>query len=166
MNRKLFDPRLWMTALSSDRNLLAVGAKAPSFTATAHDGRVVRSQELEDKKYVIWFYPAADTPGCTKQGCGFRDKVQEFKNQGVEVFGVSFDSVEDNAKFAAKYHLPFPLLSDTTRSMGMAFGAVDSADAHYANRIAYVIDHGKITHAYNVKDPGAHAEQVLRDVKS
>ena len=63
MNRKVLDPRLWMTAFANDRGMLNVGDAAPSFTATAHDGRVIRSEDLKNKKYVLWFYPAADTPG-------------------------------------------------------------------------------------------------------
>ena len=83
----------------------------------------------------------------------------------MEIFGVSFDSVADNKKFAEKYHYPVRLLSDPGRAMGVAFGAADKTDTAYARRIAYVIDHGKITHTYDVKDPANHAQLVLEDVK-
>lgn len=161
----MLDPRLWFSQVGRDRGILAVGATAPSFSATAHDGTVVRSEELADKKYVLWFFPAAETPHCTKQGCGFRDRVHDFKAEGVEVFGVSFDTVEDNKRFAEKFHFPFRLLSDTSRKMGVAFGAADTEDTAYAKRIAYLIDHGKITHTYDVSDAANHAARVLKDVK-
>src|SRR5262245_51176053 len=166
MNRKVLDPRLWFSGRGRDRALLAIGTIAPSWTATAHDGTTFRSEDLKDKKYVLWFYPAAETPHCTKQGCGFRDLIQQFKDQGVQVFGVSFDSIEDNRKFAEKYYYNFPLLSDTNRTMGVALGAADKRDTKYARRIGYVIENGKITHAYDVKDAAHHAEQVLKDVRT
>jgi thioredoxin-dependent peroxiredoxin len=82
----------------------------------------------------------------------------------VQIFGVSFDSVEDNRKFAEKLHFPFRLLSDPRREMGVAFGAADKRDTAYARRVAYLIENGKITHAYDVKDPAGHAARVLADV--
>jgi hypothetical protein len=63
VNRKVLDPRLWISGRGSDRSLLSPGTVAPRWTATAHDGTVVRSDDLQDKKYILWFYPAADTPG-------------------------------------------------------------------------------------------------------
>jgi peroxiredoxin Q/BCP len=82
----------------------------------------------------------------------------------VKIFGVSFDSVEDNKKFAEKFNFPYPLLSDPSRDMGVAFGAADKKDSKYAKRVAYLVENGKITHAYDVKDPTNHAAQVLKDL--
>lgn len=166
MNRKMLDPRLWFSQLGSDRGLLSPGTAAPGFTATAHDGTVVRSADLADKTYLLWFFPAADTPTCTRQGCGFRDSTKELTAAGVEVFGVSFDTVEDNRAFAKAYEFSFRLLSDTSRAMGIAFGAADTSDTAYARRIAYLVDRGIIKRAYDVKDAAHHAQQVLADVKT
>lgn len=77
---------------------------------------------------------------------------------------MSFDSVEDNRRFAEKFGFPFKLLSDPKREMGLAYGACDQRDAGYASRIAYVIEGGKVSHAYKVKDPAQHAAQVLADL--
>jgi peroxiredoxin Q/BCP len=162
----MLDPRLWFSQLGSDRAMLSPGTAAPSFTATAHDGTVVRSSELADKTYLLWFFPAAETPTCTRQGCGFRDSTAELTAAGVEVLGVSFDSVEDNRAFAEHFRFTFRLLSDTTRALGVAFGAADTSDTAYARRIAYLVDRGIIKRAYDVKDASHHAQQVLADVKA
>jgi peroxiredoxin Q/BCP len=77
---------------------------------------------------------------------------------------VSFDSVEDNKKFAEKFSFPFKLLSDTQREMGIAYGAASASDAKYAKRFAYLIEKGTIKQVYDVKDPANHAAQVLKDV--
>jgi len=73
------------------------------------------------------------------QGCGFRDHFSEYRALDVQILGVSFDTVEENAAFAQKFHFPFPLLCDTDRSLGLAYGACTDAEARYANRIAVVI---------------------------
>jgi peroxiredoxin len=78
---------------------------------------------------------------------------------------VSFDTVDENRHFAEKFSFPFKLLSDTTRAMGIAYGAASSPSASNAKRIAYVIDHGKITHVYDVKKAGEHPQQVLGDLR-
>lgn len=81
------------------------------------------------------------------------------------MLGVSFDSVEDNRRFAEKYHFPFRLLSDESRAMGLAYGAAGGPDTSYARRIAYLIQDGKIAQVYDVKDVAGHASQVLRDAR-
>ena len=77
--------------------------------------------------------------------------------------GISFDSIEDNRKFAEKFNFPFKLLSDVDRKVGLEYGAARSADEKYAKRVAYLIDHGRIANVYDVKDPANHPAQVLKD---
>ena len=89
---------------------------------TADDGSVVSSDSLAGQRYVLYFYPKDDTPGCTKQACGLRDSWSRVVETGVPVFGVSPDSVKSHAKFRDKYALPYRLLSDTGHAVADAFG--------------------------------------------
>ena len=101
------------------------------------------------------------------EGIGFRDRIQEFGDKDAVVLGASFDSVEENQAFAEKNGFPFPLLCDTSREIGMAYGACDRNDAGFARRITYVIGvTGEIASAYGEVDAGIHATQVLSDLES
>jgi peroxiredoxin Q/BCP len=94
-----------------------------------------------------------------------RDRNAEVRAAGLEVYGISFDSVDDNRKFAEKFSFPYPLLCDPERKVGMAYGAADKPDAGYAKRISYVIDEqGKILLAYPKVKPNEHLDAVLRDL--
>ena len=99
------------------------GRKAPSFTLPDAEGRPVSLGDFKGKDVVVYFYPRDDTPGCTKEACGFRDYWKELQRAGVVVLGVSADSGESHKKFAAKYRLPFTLLSDADRKVMTAWGA-------------------------------------------
>jgi thioredoxin-dependent peroxiredoxin len=99
------------------------GRKAPSFTLPDADGRSVSLADFKGQDVVVYFYPRDDTPGCTKEACGFRDHWKELQKAGVVVLGVSADSGESHKKFAAKYRLPFTLLSDKDRKVMTAWGA-------------------------------------------
>ena len=99
------------------------GRKAPSFTLPDADGRAVSLADFKGQDVVVYFYPRDDTPGCTKEACGFRDHWKELQKAGVVVLGVSADSGESHKKFAAKYRLPFTLLSDKDRKVMTAWGA-------------------------------------------
>jgi peroxiredoxin Q/BCP len=99
------------------------GRKAPSFTLPDAEGRRVSLADFKGKDVVVYFYPRDDTPGCTKEACGFRDYWRELQRAGVVVLGISADSGESHKKFASKYRLPFTLLSDTDRKVMMAWGA-------------------------------------------
>ena len=101
------------------------------------------------------------------QGLALRDGYEALQKHGVEVFGVSFDGVAANKKFAEEHAFPFKLLSDTDRSMGLAFGAAKSKEAKYAKRIAYLLDPGgKVLFAYEKVNPKDHLEQVLADLEA
>ena len=99
------------------------GRKAPGFTLEDGAGKRVSLADFKGKDVVVYFYPKDDTPGCTKEACGFRDLWKELQRAGVVVLGVSADSSASHAKFAAKYKLPFPLLSDPDRKLMQAWGA-------------------------------------------
>jgi len=99
------------------------GRKAPSFTLPDADGRSVSLGDFKGQDVVVYFYPRDDTPGCTKEACGFRDHWKDLQKAGVVVLGVSADSGESHKKFAAKYRLPFTLLSDADRKVMTAWGA-------------------------------------------
>ncbi|HEV8320395.1 MAG TPA: thioredoxin-dependent thiol peroxidase [Myxococcota bacterium] len=99
------------------------GKAAPAFTLRDGDGREVKLADLRGKEVVLYFYPRDDTPGCTKEACGFRDAWKDLQALGVTVLGVSPDKPEAHAKFAAKYRLPFTLLSDPERAVLTAYGA-------------------------------------------
>ena len=102
---------------------LEEGAKAPAFTLTADDGSKVRLSDLKGAPVVLYFYPADDTPGCTREACAFRDRKDELKKLGAKVFGISPDDVASHVKFRDKFQLNFPLLADPDHAVAEKFGA-------------------------------------------
>ena len=102
---------------------IAEGKKAPAFTLTDADGKKVALTDFAGKHVIVYFYPKDDTPGCTKEACGFRDDWKAFQKLGAVVLGVSADGEASHQKFRAKYKLPFTLLSDPDRKMMTAYGA-------------------------------------------
>ena len=102
--------------------MLEVGMKAPQFTLTDGNGNTVSLAAYLGKKVVLYFYPKDNTPGCTRQACAFAGAYDAFRKKGVEVIGISKDSVASHAKFAEKYSLPFVLLSDPERMAIEAYG--------------------------------------------
>src|SRR6185295_17435027 len=102
---------------------LEEGTKAPSFTLEADDGSKVSLADLKGSPVVLYFYPADDTPGCTREACAFRDRSAELKKLGAKVFGVSPDDVSSHMRFKVKFKLNFPLLADLDHSVAEKFGA-------------------------------------------
>jgi peroxiredoxin Q/BCP len=147
--------------------LLAAGAKAPDFAVQDHLGNSVTLAGLRGRRVLLYWYPKADTPGCTAESCGFRDRHAQITDVGA-IYGVSFDTPAANKAFAEKYKLPFPLLCDTTKEMSLAFGACADEDAKYPDRVTYVIAaDGMIESAEKVNDIAAHVDAAvarLRDV--
>ena len=151
--------------------MLAPGESAPDFELSDHENRSVSLSSYRGDYVVVYFYPRADTPGCTTEACGFRDAYGEFEARGVTVLGISDDPVDDLADFAAEYDLPFRLLSDPD---GEVAGAYDSYgeknmfgntfDGTFRN--TYVIDpDGEIALAYEGVSPDSHAEAILDDLE-
>jgi len=99
------------------------GKSAPAFSLKDANGKTVALQDFKGKNVVVYFYPKDDTPGCTKEACGFRDLWQEIRKTGTVVLGISADSGASHQKFIGKYNLPFPLLSDPDRAVMTKYGA-------------------------------------------
>lgn len=128
---------------------LKEGDVAPPFTVKTNTGATVNLSDFKGKQVLLWFYPKADTPGCTAEGKGFQEKSGDYAKRNVQILGVSFDSVEANQKFAEKYGFKYPLLSDTERKIGIAYGATAPGETGGAKRIAYLIDeNGKIAKSF------------------
>ena len=150
--------------------MLQAGDPAPDFTMEADKGGSVSLKDLRGKTVVLYFYPKDDTPGCTRESCAFRDHYPAFHGRDVQVFGVSCDDIPSHEKFAAKYDLPFPLLSDPDTSVSTAYG-VYKEKTNYGRkymgieRSTFVIDgDGRISRIFrNVKVDG-HVEKVLDEV--
>lgn len=103
---------------------LQEGKKAPVFTLPNAEGEQVSLEDLRGKDVILYFYPRDETPGCTKEACGFRDLWEEIRKQGAEVVGVSPDTPESHARFAENHDLPFTLLSDPERKVMKKYGAL------------------------------------------
>ncbi|MER7502359.1 thioredoxin-dependent thiol peroxidase [Nonomuraea pusilla] len=148
---------------------LAPGDAAPEFTLPAADGSTVSLADLRGKRVILYFYPAAMTPGCTKQACDFRDNLGRLTDEGFVVLGVSKDKPAKLVKFAERDHLTFPLLSDPELAVHQAYGAYGAKKLYGKEvvgviRSTFVIDpDGKIEHAlYNVKATGHVASLTKR----
>lgn len=142
--------------------MLTVGEPAPDFHAKSHTGEMVSLAAQKGKNVLLWFYPKADTPGCTAEGCAIRDLAAEFEKRNTVVFGVSFDEEADNAAFVEKFDFPFALLCDTDREVGLAYGACKDESDGYAERFSFLIDQdGYLAQAWYKVDPRKHAQEVL-----
>jgi thioredoxin-dependent peroxiredoxin len=143
------------------------GAPAPDFELQSDEGETVTLSALRGKPVVLYFYPKDDTPGCTTEACEFRDAYDRFRNQGVEILGVSPDTEASHQKFKSKYELPFTLLADPDHRAAEAFG-VWKEKRNYGKtymgieRSTFVIDaDGKVAKAMRGIRPAGHAAQVL-----
>jgi len=148
--------------------MLAPGTPAPDFTLPDQHGTPVQLADLRGHWVLLWWYPKAQTLGCTIEGQGLRDRVGDFTVANCVVVGASFDTVDDNRTFAEIQGFEFPLLSDVDRTVGTQYEVVRHGDdqyRHYAERCSYLIDpDGIIRRAYDVSDVESHADDVLRDL--
>ena len=150
----------------TEEEMVETGTTAPAFTLTADDGTQVSLSEFRGQKIVLYFYPKADTPGCTKEACALRDAWSDLKDEKIKVFGVSYDTPRSNHAFAEKFSLPFLLLSDSEKSLAKSVGA-NRFLIPVPKRISYLVGaDGKILKAYPSVSPASHAEDVLRDFES
>ena len=138
-----------------------VGDKAPDFSVAASNGTTVHLKDYVGKgNIVLYFYPKDDTPGCTKEACGIRDTIDEFKGLSAIVWGVSFDSVDSHKKFIEKYKLPFVLLADTDKKVAQAYGVADQGSP-VASRVTFIIDkQGKIAFVNPKVNPSTNSAEV------
>jgi thioredoxin-dependent peroxiredoxin len=144
-----------------------VGSAAPDFTLPDQTGTPVSLKDwLGKKNVVLYFYPKDDTPGCTKESCAFRDNYTVFQDAGAEVLGISSDSPESHQKFAAKYQLPFTLLSDSGSQVRKLYG-VPATFGLLPGRVTYVIDRqGIVRHIFNSQlNFQAHVEEALNTLR-
>jgi peroxiredoxin Q/BCP len=147
------------------------GTKAPNFTLTADDGSKVKLSDLKGSPVVLYFYPADDTPGCTKEACAFRDRATELKKLGAKVFGVSPDDVASHVKFRDKFNLNFPLLADPDHKVAEAYGAWREKQMYGKTslgivRSTFVITKDGVVHkAWKSVKVDGHDEQVLAALK-
>ncbi|PHV64551.1 thioredoxin-dependent thiol peroxidase [Williamsia muralis] len=154
----------------TENTRLAVGDKAPGFSLPDADGNTVSLDDYQGRQVIVYFYPAASTPGCTKQACDFRDNLGELNDAGVEVIGISPDKPAKLAKFRDAEELTFPLLSDPDKAVLTAWGAFGEKKMYGKTvtgviRSTFLVDaEGKIAVAqYNVRATG-HVAKLRRDL--
>lgn len=149
--------------------MLQPGTKAPTFSLPDQDGKIHSLSDYAGKKVLLYFYPKDDTPGCTTEACEFRDGYEEFQKMGLVVLGVSKDSIKSHKKFAEKFSLPFPLLSDESGEVIRAYGSWGKKKfmgREYEGilRNSFLIDEkGAIAKVYESVKPKEHAEEVKVD---
>jgi len=143
-----------------------VGDSAPAFRLQDQNGHWRTPQEFSGHWLVVYFYPKDFTPGCTTEVCAFRDDIAKLRQAGAEVGGVSLDDVKSHAEFAAKYHVPFPLLADSDKAVATTYGVLTSRmGSHYAERTTFLINpEGKVAKVYADVDPEKNSAQVLSDL--
>ena len=148
-----------------------IGEKLPNFTTQTHDHKTVTQDDFKQGKFILYFYPKDNTPGCTQESCDFRDNMGSLKKLGVEVVGISKDSPEKHVKFMDKYQLPFTLLSDESGEMCTAFGVFKEKSMFgktflgIERSTVYIVD-GIIKHVWRKVSIKGHVQDVVQIVGS
>ncbi|KAK7848486.1 peroxiredoxin Q, chloroplastic [Quercus suber] len=144
------------------------GTVPPSFTLKDQDGKNVNLSKFKGKPVVVYFYPADETPGCTKQACAFRDSYEKFKKAGAQVVGISGDDPSSHKAFAKKYKLPFTLLSDEGNKVRKDWGVPSDLFGTLPGRQTYVLDkNGVVQLIYNNQfQPEKHIDETLKLLQS
>jgi thioredoxin-dependent peroxiredoxin len=151
---------------------LQINHKAPAFSLLDQDGNTVALKDFAGKTVVLFFYPKADTPGCTVEACGFRDTYKKIQATGAVILGISADTSAKQKKFEEKFKLPYPLLADTDKKVCEAFGVIQGKSMYGKKymgiaRMTFIIGPtGKIQHIYEKVKPEGHAEEVLAYLKT
>ncbi|PKL96594.1 MAG: peroxiredoxin [Gammaproteobacteria bacterium HGW-Gammaproteobacteria-8] len=145
----------------------SVGEPAPAFELQDQYGESHGLEDFRGQWLVVFFYPRADTPGCTTEACNFRDNIYAIRGAGAEVLGISVDSVDDQRAFSDKYKLPFTLLSDADGATCDAYGVLRNLGVvEIARRESFLIDpNGVVVKHYERVDPASHTQQVIADLK-
>ena len=150
--------------------MLKEGDKAPDIRLQTDTGEAFRLSDLQGRRVVLYFYPKADTPGCTTEACEFRDDIKAFGKKGAAVVGISPDKPGAQAKFKDKYKLPFPLLADEDKAAAQAYGVWKEKNMYGKKvmgieRSTFIIGaDGKIEKVYGKVKAQGHAAQVLSDL--
>ena len=151
---------------------LTVGNPAPDFTLKTGRGDTVKLADLRGKAVVLYFYPKDDTPGCTKEACSFQDHVTTFTKAGVVVLGVSRDTTTSHQRFAEKFHLTFPLLSDADALVSKAYGVYKQKSLYGRTywgieRTTFIIDaRGRIATVFPKVTVDGHTDAVLQALRA
>ncbi len=145
---------------------MKAGDPAPDFEGPTSDGSKLGLKDFVGKKNVVlYFYPKDDTPGCTREACSFRDNLQPIRDMGAEIIGVSLDSIQSHGRFASKYGLKFPLISDKEKRIANAYGVLKDTGTG-ASRVTFIIDKsGKIAKVFPKVDVTKHTEEVVSALK-
>ena len=151
---------------------VSAGNPAPDFELLDDTGNLLRLKDYRGRPVILYFYPADDTSGCTKEACNFRDDYSEYQKSGVTILGVSPDSVKSHVKFKQKYQLPFPLLADEGHKICNAYGVwgpkkLMGRDYEGVLRTTFLIDkNGSIAHVFENVRPSEHSAEVLEKLNS
>jgi len=141
------------------------GQQLPDVEFVTEENERLAARDLTGEKTVLYFYPKDDTPGCTKEACAFRDRMDDYGGADIQVYGVSLDSPESHRRFREKNNLNFPLLTDEEGRAAEALGVL--GDRGYANRVTFLLDaDGKIVKVYPEVSPETHADEILEDAAS
>lgn len=149
------------------KTILEIGDIAPNFSVSTNGGGEISLADHLGRHVILYFYPRDDTPGCTKEACGFRDAFDSFEQKGAVVFGVSIDSVKSHDKFATKFTLPFKLLADVDKKIVNAYGVWGQKSflgKKYMgiHRVTFLIGpDGRIKKIWSKVKPAEHAAEVL-----
>jgi peroxiredoxin Q/BCP len=149
---------------------LAVGDPAPEFTLPDAEGRPISLSQLRGQRVVLYFYPRDNTPGCTKEACGFRDTYADYRAHGIQILGVSPDDARSHQKFAQRLQLPFPLLVDEGAKVATAYGVYGPKKFmgkvyNGVHRTTFVIDpEGKIEAVITKVKVETHAAELLKQL--
>ena len=153
-------------------HVLTVGDPAPAFSLETGDGKTVTLSELRGKKVVLYFYPKDDTPGCTREACSFRDERARFAKANAVILGVSRDSAASHQRFAQKYRLTFPLLSDPDASVCKAYGVFKQKSLYGRTywgieRTTVLIDEqGRVAAIFPKVKVDGHSDEVFQALAS
>jgi peroxiredoxin Q/BCP len=152
---------LSILGLASHAEPLAIGAAAPEISAVDQDGKTVNFKDVYAKgPTLVYFYPKADTPGCTKEGCSLRDSWGDLQKKGIQVLGVSEDKPDAQKKFRDKFTFPFPLIADSDGKVAAAFGVPTTMG--FAARQSFLVKDGKVAWNMLKVKADAHAADVLK----
>ena len=151
--------------------MLKPGDVAPPFSLQAADGKTVALSDFRGKRVILYFYPKDDTPGCTREACGFRDALPRLGREGAVVLGVSRDSLPSHQRFAGKFRLTFPLLSDPDAAVCKAYGVYKQKSLYGRTflgieRVTFLIDEeGRIARIFPKVKVDGHVEAILQALK-
>ena len=154
------------TTMARAGEIPKAGLAAPDFSLSDQNGVMHNLKEFSGKWLVLYFYPKDDTPGCTQEACAFRDDLHKLTALGAQVVGISVDDGKSHAEFAKKYHLPFPLLADSSKEVAERYGVLlDMVVMKIAKRYTFLIDpQGNVNKVYDKVETSHHSQEIIDDL--